>query len=358
MNYISIGGDFEFDLNKLSLVNDNIYDYLKEYNTIYLNSGRSAIYLLNNILPNEFGEILLPKYICRSIIESFKDKFKINFYNIKINFEIDMQDLKSKLTAKTKAIFIINYFGFLQKKYIIDTIKSYNITIIEDTTHSIFTNKNAIGDYCVCSLRKWFPVSGGGVVYSKKDLNIDSLNANFNNKFDQTHLMGMILKTSSLFLGKDLSNFYLDLFNKSNNLLDCDNNINLLSDFSKFILNCLSINDIIDKRKTNFIFLSLNIYNNTIKKIFDSLNEECPFFFPVYCNKRDELRRYLIQNSIYCPIHWPIDKFYFNRDIGIDKIINNILSIPIDQRYNEIDMKYISEIVNNFIGDENNFRNN
>lgn len=162
MNYISIGGDFEFDLNKLSLVNDNIYDYLKEYNTIYLNSGRSAIYLLNNILPNEFGEILLPKYICRSIIESFKDKFKINFYNIKINFEIDMQDLKSKLTAKTKAIFIINYFGFLQKKYIIDTIKSYNITIIEDTTHSIFTNKNAIGDYCVCSLRKWFPVSGGG----------------------------------------------------------------------------------------------------------------------------------------------------------------------------------------------------
>lgn len=41
----------------------------------------------------------------------------------------------------------------------------YGFSIVEDTTHSVFSVRRTIGDLCVCSLRKWFALPGGGALY-------------------------------------------------------------------------------------------------------------------------------------------------------------------------------------------------
>lgn len=72
-------------------------------------------------------------------------------------------------------------------------------------------------------------------------------------------------------------------------------------------------------------------------------------FFPVYAKQRDQLRKYLIEHDIFCPIHWPkldnIDERY-----QVHGIISNIISIPIDQRYENEDMQRIINAINDFYG--------
>src|SRR5690606_9921762 len=66
-------------------------------------------------------------------------------------------------------------------------------------------------------------------------------------------------------------------------------------------------------------------------------NNNCPLFVPLVVNlgKRDELRQYLIENNVYCPVHWPENT---GSRLGICK---SELSLICDQRYNEKDMEYI-----------------
>ena len=87
---------------------------------------------------------------------------------------IDIDDLKSKMDSQVTVVYLMHYFGSVQNnevlKYLENTKKKRGYTIIEDTTHSIFTKKRTVGDYCVCSLRKWFPITDGGVLYTEKNV--------------------------------------------------------------------------------------------------------------------------------------------------------------------------------------------
>ena len=74
----------------------------------------------------------------------------------------------------------------------------------------------------------------------------------------------------------------------------------------------------------------------------------CPIGFPIIATKRDVLREYLMNNNIYCPIHWlfpeeipkKFDYSYF--------LSQNIITIPCDQRYSIEDMEIIIRSVKRF----------
>ena len=54
---------------------------------------------------------------------------------------------------------------------------------------------------------------------------------------------------------------------------------------------------------------------------------------------RDEVRKKLVEKNIYCPVYWPLNKYY-NLPIGefAQNVINNSLGLIIDQRYNKKDL--------------------
>ena len=84
--------------------------------------------------------------------------------------------------------------------------------------------------------------------------------------------------------------------------------------------------------------------------LFPALREEdCPLFVPILVpdGKRDELRRYLIQNAIYCPVHWPLTDDHI-ADPQTLQIYQNGLSLLCDQRYGAADMARIVETVKTF----------
>ena len=164
--------EFRLEAESLQIVKNNVFDYFKDYNCIFTDSGRTSIRLLSQILPS--GEVLVPYFSCSSVFRSFRKDIKVVFYRVNRDFSIDVADLESKITPDTKTIYVIHSFGKVQDKSTLARVKAlgekHHLTIVEDTTHSVFSSTATIGDYCVCSLRKWFPAPDGGVIYSKNTL--------------------------------------------------------------------------------------------------------------------------------------------------------------------------------------------
>ena len=130
-------------------------------------------------------------------------------------------------------------------------------------------------------------------------------------------------------------------------LLFCEKNIDKIyyNDFdyiNHFFYKYYFNNNDIETRKQNIDYLHSNLELETLDK-FKNNYFTYPLFFK---NKlsRNNIRNILIDNKIYCPIYWPIN--FDNKNKCNYYITNHILCIPIDQRYNLDNMKYIVNIIN------------
>jgi hypothetical protein len=65
---------------------------------------------------------------------------------------------------------------------------------------------------------------------------------------------------------------------------------------------------------------------------------------------RDDFRKYLMENSIYCAVHWPFDGLAREERPLAVSLSNNILSLPIDQRYGEKEMAYLANVIDAYKG--------
>jgi dTDP-4-amino-4,6-dideoxygalactose transaminase len=117
-----------------------------------------------------------------------------------------------------------------------------------------------------------------------------------------------------------------------------------MSEDSSELLKRLNVMRIFQKRRKNFKLLLKKRFEN-IEPFHKNLPDGvCPLGFPVLSKKRDELKRHLIKNRIYPPIHWKLPDSISKSDFPQSwKISDSIITIPIDQRYNQ---KHINHIIN------------
>lgn len=78
-----------------------------------------------------------------------------------------------KKSDRTSVILVNHEFGFMYKN--IEELSAYNLPIIEDCAYSMFSSYNgkmagSFGDFAIYSMAKMFPVQGGGLIYSKDDI--------------------------------------------------------------------------------------------------------------------------------------------------------------------------------------------
>ncbi len=143
----------------------------------FTSNGRTAIaHVLRSIGVKEGDEVLVPSYHCGSMVEPIIwCKSTPVFYHITAELDNNIDDIESKLTKNTKALIIIHYFGFIKS---FDKIKKicqvHNIKIIEDCAHAFFGSSTSYvpgseGDYAITSLKKFFPCTDGGMIYSKNE---------------------------------------------------------------------------------------------------------------------------------------------------------------------------------------------
>ena len=314
-----IGGYLEIERN-----------YGKEfYSSIALNTSRNCLQLL--VREKKIKRLYLPYYLCLVIEETcISENIEIIYYHINNSFE---PILDSVVLKENDYIYIVNYFGMLSCKYI-KALKDKYKNIILDNTHSFYISPLA-GVDTIYNCRKYFGVPDGAYLISDLDIN------NIDKQYEEADSLSRIKHLFGRFQ-KDAESFYEDFFYSE---CELDNNdIMLMSKITHNMLCSIDYDRVYNSRVENYDILAKKLKDINLLKI----NKIGTYMYPLLVNNGKKLREYLINNKIYVPKLWPnLDKFELN-DFE-SSLFENLIPLPIDQRYSESDMNIILKTIKEFL---------
>ncbi|MBR8759077.1 hypothetical protein [Porphyromonas levii] len=323
----------------------------------WLSTGRQAIDLaLSNIIseyPTQRRKVMLPPYTCESVVTPFKRRtFSVSRYSLTDNLLVSAKEIIQQLEEQQPSILLFHsYFGF-------DTISDvdklvlycheHNIATIEDCTHSVFSNHKSDADFVISSIRKWCGVPDGAFLIRRKG-KITNKPQDYHSSLVEKKLEASRLKRDYIQnkVGKKTS--FLELYSKSEDLIDSQTELFTISPISKIILSNLDIGYLRNQRRTNFELLTKGISSNQIRPLFNALPlHVTPLFFPLICENRKYIQKTLFSKEIYAPIIWPIPQFFNEQELTENErfLYSHLLCIPIDQRYDAKDMRYTLNVLN------------
>ena len=328
----------------------------------FLLSGRRAIDYVLEDLSKETKRVYMPSYCCQSMLQPFLDRnIKIDFYEVMFDDEgvkyiIDYE-------KPCDVFFAISYFGFSDTVMdsIIEMFNIKGVIVIEDITHRLLCGISHCNkaDYNIASLRKWFAIPSGGLAVKLK--------GSFSEKLPSTPSAFLIdMKVKAMLQKSDYINKYekdiiitdinkkdfLRMFSEFNKELQIYYKSMKIDLISKKLISIIDVELVKEKRRDNASYLYQELKNNYfVKPLLDEPNftHDCPLFFPIKVNStlRESLRKYLADNEIYCPIHWPKPNESHLNDIT-NVIFDEELSLICDQRYGIDDMKRIVRTIEEF----------
>lgn len=318
-------------------------------------SGRNAIDVaIKDILHNrKISTVYAPSYCCISMLQSFIDRgLKIEFYNI--GYENRKFTYQQPNFSEDSVVLVMSYFGLdtEEERKVIQKAHEAGAIVIEDITHSLLRKDvvSDISDYAVASLRKWFPIPTGG--WSGKR------NGKFFEKptMDSNHAVkekiAAMQEKYNYLTGSIESKEHFLLANAKfeNDLIHVDRSLKI-DDMSLEIIRNINANEVINQRRKNakVLIAGLSEFSDLIEIPQIDLSVDVPLFLPIIMEteKRDSLRKYMIDRGIYCPIHWPE---VMGALIGVRE---NELSLICDQRYSEGDMLAIIDTIHTWRKEQN-----
>ena len=214
------------------------YDGIEFHKGISLNSGRNCLQLL--IREYCIKKIYLPYYLCLVIKDTCLDeKVKIIYYHIDSNFLPNISTLE---LDDSSYVYIVNYFGFLNLNKIQKLKRMYK-NIIIDNTHAFF-DKVCKNIPTIYNCRKYFGVPDGAYLYA----NINNVNIYPKAKSYSRikHLIGRIEEGAPA--------YYSD-FLIADKTFD-HKNIELMSNFTHFLLSGIDYRFVKKVRRDNFLILN------------------------------------------------------------------------------------------------------
>lgn len=337
-----IGGEFE--IADLSCISNKISE--KEIDGIqFYSSGRAALFSILHYLKTTKGvkRILLPDYLCSSIVYTvISCGIEYEFYQVDENLLPNLITVDSMIHTND-SILVINYFGLLNLECVYEHIRSFQsgLTIIEDDVQALpsFLNKKSDNvDFSFTSLRKWLPVPDGGLAKNKEKIQLPEPSGA--NSFAQYKLSGLFLK-GNRFMGIMDDSIYLDLLEKGESLIEanltakaCDYTINY------FFTNYSHLNFNLRKRNSHYLLRGLKEIG--ISPIVNVPSDATPFFIPIWLENRNEIRKEMFKQKIFCPIHWPLEGMKLAKG---SEMAEHELSLIIDQRYTFSDLDRIISIL-------------
>ena len=310
-------------------------------------SGRAAIGLaLANIMAKKnVKTAYVPAYCCLSMLQPFFDAgVALEFYEVtnkdgNIAYEIDTE-------KSCDVFFSMSYFGVSStiSDQVLAAFRKKGAAVIEDVTHRILSAQpmSSEADYAVMSLRKWFAVPAGGCLIGLHEkLTVrtteDSADAM------QQKIEAMCEKRDYL-KGMEVSKeAFLEKFYRGDRVLSKVRDNLKIDAVSAALLQETDVETVRRRRIENakVIYDRLQMLSPEPLVAQPDWETHCPLFVPVLLPtaERDALRTYLIENGIYCPVHWPE---VMGASVGLRA---NELSLICDQRYDTSDMERMMDCV-------------
>jgi perosamine synthetase len=148
-------------------------------NVVALNSGTSALELAYDLASIKEGdEVITPVLTCTATnLPLVRRGAKIVFADIDDDLNISIEDVKRKITSKTKAIVFVHFGGNNRGlKELAKLCKERKITLIEDAAQAVGSGYWGVADFTCVSLQaiKALTSGDGGVLITKKKEDADT----------------------------------------------------------------------------------------------------------------------------------------------------------------------------------------
>lgn len=316
----SIGGFFSLELSHTTW-GERYPDAIK------LNSGRSCLeYILRS---RKYTKVHIPYYTCDAILQPIKRLgLNYDFYHIDKQFHIvDKVDV-----GDDEVLIYTDYFG-LMDDYASEVAYEYSPNVILDNTQAFYTRPRRDTDmFNTC--RKFFGVSDGAYLFTDTLLDME-IPQDYSSKRMRAVLDRLDKSPEEAF----------EEYHQSEQEL-CEVGIRKMSKLTQSIMDSIDYTDVANRRLRNYYRLDEALADTN--EIHFPINcDTVPMVYPYYCHKKG-LRKHLINNKIYVAKYWSNVEEWAGKDSIEADLTENLIPLPIDQRYDKRDMDYIINIIKDF----------
>ena len=322
--------------------------------TKYFLAGRTALdFIIRDILAGDKAErALLPSYCCETMIEPFiRNGIRVRFYDVYYHEEYGLK-IELPEPEEKEIFYAMRYFGFDMRKGLEqeDIARKWKMKI-EDRTHSWNAPPLFEDGYDYVSYRKWAGLAGIASAAKKKEHFIIPQKNTVNKQYGRLRKAAFKAKKEFIESGQGKKETYLQMFRQAEEVLNKDY-VGYMPDSETFqdFFN-MDVQKIKRKRRENAAVLMDGLRKaGKLPPVYENLqNTDVPLFVPVLVPAdRDALRAYLIENQIYCPVHWPLSPLHKKLSERAKRIYYQELSLPCDQRYEKDDMEKILCLIEKF----------
>lgn len=312
-----IGGYIELDTYVNSMLHED---------ALALNCGRNALAYI--IKARMIKRICLPFFLCESVEQICqKEGVDIRFYSIDSSFYPQIEEV-----GQDEWVYIVNYYGQLNEQNIKALKEKYKRIIVDNAQSYWAIPVENVDTIYIC--RKYFGVPDGAFLYTDSRWN-EALAVD--ESYERMHyLLGRYERTAN--------EFYEEY--KKNGEIFVNQPILQMSKLTKNLLHAIDYDRARKIRNENYFFLhnQLKDRNRMVLKSVDG-----PFAYPLWIENGAKIRVELQKRKIYIPLLWPEVLKKCSVDSLEYQLANNILPIPVDQRYQEADMQYIVNMLDDIM---------
>lgn len=298
-----LGGYIELD----RYTGEMLYD-----DGIKLNCGRNALAYL--IKAKNIKKLYMPKFMCDSNNKVMSDNgVEVVYYHINLDFKPDIKDWDGWL-------YVVNFYGQLSNQY----LSTLGKNVIVDNAQAYFQSPiDGIDTLYTC--RKFFGVADGAILYTDKKITIEDRDESYSR---MNFLLGRFERTAG--------EFYQEYVN--NNHFFKDEPVKRMSKLTENLLHGIDYHEVKKCRTENFIYLDEKL--RSMNRLQLNIPEGA-FMYPLYIENGGAVRKLLQAEKIFIPTLWPsVFKLCAKDELEYD-MAENILPLPVDQRYSTLDMQYI-----------------
>lgn len=292
-------------------------------------SGRQALELILRSLPADI-ELIIPDYTCEVILEPI-EKLNIPFQRYEVNDNLEISELPE--LQKNQYLIYTNYFG-IKDAYALKLEKKYGSLLILDNAQAFFMEEpqNAQSFY---SPRKFVGVPDGGIAFPEQSSEARIILNRAPQALSWNRCQALLKRID---LGAQEG--YNDYKEIEEELVGQE--LKRMSNLTKSMLEGIDWEYVKEKRRNNFAFLHEALGSENELKIEDIDSFACPMVYP-FRTSRKGLREALIKEKIFVATYWPNSKY--KMEAGSERLRDEILPLPIDQRYTSDDMQRIINII-------------
>lgn len=302
---------------------ENCHGSMLHEKAVALNCGRNALAYLCEA--KKIKKIYLPYFLCASVSNLCKKiGVTYSFYHIDKEFK----PLFEQELCEDEWLYVVNFYGQLENDYLLNLKLKYD-RIIVDNAQSYFQPPVDCTD-TLYTCRKYFGVADGAFLYTNKLL---AREISRDESFDRMHfLLGRYERSANEFYSEYVAN---------NKLFETEM-VKKMSRLTENLLRSIDYETIAQRRQENFEYLNVmlcNLNGLKVKNIYGA------FMYPLLVENGTEIRRALQKKKIYIPTLWPnVIEECKNSSLEYHYAAD-ILPIPVDQRYDKEDMKYLAEVI-------------